>query len=98
MAEPTKRYYDLGMVDTAASDMPDGIPTREQIVDLFDQVKDMTKTRPLEIIYNKIAARAPFEGGWESLNFNEQNCLLAIWASYRAQIRDNVKVLADQAS
>ncbi len=92
-----QRYSDLGMVDTVQSDMPDAIPTKAEMDELLERVKDMTKTRPLEQIYEKVTSRGAFDN-WEALTFEEQNCMLAIWACYRAQLRDNVRALADQAS
>ena len=64
----TKRYYDLGMVETQQTDLPEAIPTAESMADLMDRIKDMSKTRPLQQIYETVACKGKIES-WESLSF-----------------------------
>ena len=94
----TARYYDLGMVDTQQTDLPDGIPTGEEMRELFERIEGMSMTRPLAQVYEKVKAKLPFEGGWEGLTFEEQNGILLLFGVYNAQLRDNAKALSDQAT
>lgn len=90
--------YDLGMVDTVLEDIPSEPPTKEDIAELLERASGLRMTPPIKMVYERIAAIPEADREWSKMDEMQQNCVLALFAVSTASLRDNVRVLSENAT
>ena len=96
--ETGRPVYDLGMVDTVLEDIPSDPPSKEDIAELLERAGSLRMTPPIKMVYERIMALSEADREWSKMDEMQQNCVLALFAVSTASLRENVKVLSENAT